>query len=87
MSFFVTDDNVLDKYNEIRDKIKNKLSIKFHNMPVYDEKYLKAKVKEFDCVINTNFLGDKIPKENKHYSYIACMTIDSVMRIEKKPYP
>ena len=56
-------------------------------MPVYDEKYLKAKVKEFDCVINTNFLGDKIPKENKHYSYIACMTIDSVMRIEKKPYP
>ena len=55
MSFFVRDDNVLDKCNEIRDKIKNKLSIKFHNMPVYDKKYLKAKVKEFDCVINTKF--------------------------------
>ena len=42
-SFFVRDDNVLDKYNEIWDKIKEKLSIKFHSMPVYDQKYLKVK--------------------------------------------
>ena len=38
MSFVINDDNVLDKYNEIWDKIKETLSIKFHNMPVYDEK-------------------------------------------------
>ena len=35
----------------------------------------------------TNFLGDKISKENKHYICIACVTIDSVMRIEKNNYP
>ena len=37
-------------------------------------------------MIKTNFLGDKIPKENEHYTCIACITIDSVMRMEKKNY-
>ena len=32
MDFMVKDDNVLDKYNKIWDKIKEKLSIKFHNI-------------------------------------------------------
>ena len=56
MSFVIKDDDVLDKYNEIWDKIKETLSIKFHSMPVYDEQYIKAKVREFNGVIKTNFL-------------------------------
>ena len=48
-------DDVLGKYNKIWDKIKNKLNIKFHSASVYDEKYIKSKVKEFDGVIKTNF--------------------------------
>ena len=55
-------------------------------MPVYGEKYIKAKVREFNGVIKTNFLGDEIPKESMHYTCIACITIDSVMRMEKKNY-
>ena len=87
MSFIVKDDNILEKYNGIWDRIKEKLSIKFHSSPVYDQKYIKAKVREFDVKIETNFLGNKKPKENMHYTYIACITIDSVMKIEKKNYP
>ena len=78
MPFMIKDDNVLDKYNRIWDKIKKKLNIKFHSMPVYVETYRKAKIREFDGKIKTNFLGDKVPKENIHYTCIACMTIDSV---------
>ena len=66
------------------DVIKNKLSIKFHSEPVYDETYIKAKVREFDGKIKTNFLGNDVPKENIHYTCIACITIDSVLRINKK---
>ena len=84
--FFVIKDDVLDKYNEIWDKIKGKLNIKFHSMPIYDQKYIKAKVREFNGVIKTNFLGDEIPKENMHYTCMACITIDSVMKMEKKNY-
>ena len=53
-------------------------------MPVYYEKYIKAKVRKFDGVIKTNFLGDKIPKESVHYACIACITFDSVMKMEKR---
>ena len=86
MSFVIKDDDVLDKYNEIWDKIKETLSIKFHSMPVYDEKYIKAKVREFNGVIKTNFLSDEVPKESEYYTCIACITINSVMRMEKKNY-
>ena len=87
MSFLVKDVDVLDKYNEIWNKIKNKLKIKFHSMPVYDETYIKTNLRESNDVIKTKFLGDEVPKENMHYTCIACITIDSVMRMEKKYHP
>ena len=87
MSFVIKDDDVLDEYNEIWDKIKEKLNIKFHSMPIYDGKYIKAKVRGLNVAIKTNFLGDEITKENVHYTWIACITINSVMRMEKKNYP
>ena len=59
----VKDNSVLNKYNEILDKIKEKLNIKFHSIPVYDQRQIKAKVREFEGVIKTNFLGDEIPKK------------------------
>ena len=67
--------------------IKNKLGIKFNSEPVYEYKYLKAKVREFDGVIKTNFLGNDMPKENMHYTCIACIIIDSVLTIDKKNHP
>ena len=56
-------------------------------MSVYDEKYTKVKVREFNGVIETNILGNKIPKETMHYTCIAIITTDSVIRMEKKNYP
>ena len=76
-----------EKYEQIWDVIKNKLAIKFHSEPVYDKTYIKSKVREFDGKIKTNFWGNEVPKENIHYTCIACITIDSVMRIDKKNHP
>ena len=87
MSFLIKDDEVWVKYENIWDLIKNKLGIKFHSKPIYDQKCLNAKVREFDGVIKTNFLGNYTPKENMHYTCIACITIDSVMRMDKKNHP
>ena len=87
MSFLIKDDEVWEKYEQIWDVIKNKLVIKFHSKPIYEQNCLKAKVREFDSVIKTNFLGNGVPKENMHYTCIACITIDSVMRIDKKNHP
>ena len=86
MSFMIKDLNILDKYNEIWDIIKENLNIKFYSKPVYDQTYIKVKVREFDCKFKTNFLCDEIPKENMHYTCIARITIDSIMRMYKKNY-
>ena len=59
----VKNDMCLHKYNKIWDRIKETLSIKFHSMPVCDEKYIKPKVREFNGVIKTNSLGDEIPNK------------------------
>ena len=37
-----------DKYDKIWDVIKNNLNIKFHSEAVYEHKYLKAKVREYN---------------------------------------
>ena len=87
MSFMIEDDSVLVKYNEIWNKIKKTLNIKFHSMLVYDKKYIKTKVKEFNGVVNTNFWGNKVPNKGLHYTCVVCTSIGSVMKIEKKNYP
>ena len=56
-------------------------------MPVYDEKYIKAKVKTFNEVVNTDFSDNKIPTASIHYICIAAINMDSVMKIDKKNYP
>ena len=79
--------SVLVKHYDIWNKIKEIKGIKFHSNPVYDEKYIEAKVKEFNGAPNTNFWGDEVPKKGVHYTYIACIRIDSVIKMEKKNYP
>ena len=87
MSFLIKDEEVIEKYEQIWYVVKNKLKIKFYSEPVYEYKYLKTKVKEYDGMIKTNFLGNGISKENMHYTCIACITIDSVMKMDKKYFP
>ena len=81
--FLIKDEQVWEKYEQIWDVIKTKLGTKFHSEPIYEQKYLKAKVREFDDVIKTKFLGNYMSNENMHCTCIACMTIDSVMQIDQ----
>ena len=86
MCFKIEDDTVLIKYNETWQKIKKILAIKFHSKSVYDNKYIKAKVKEFEGVVKTISWTNKIPKEGLHYIFIAVINVDSVMKTRKKYY-
>ena len=87
MSFLIKNSEEWEKYEEIWDVIKNKLNIKFHSQPIYENEYLKVKVGEFSGNIKTNFLGNGLSKENTYYTYIACITVDSVLKKKKKNYP
>ena len=87
MSLLIKNSEVWEKYEDIWDVIKNKLNIKFLSEPFYESKYLKTKVREFDGSIKTNSLGNGLPKENTYYTCIACITLDSVLKMNKKNYP
>ena len=83
MPFKIEDDNILVKYNKIWNRICKIVNIKLHSKPFYDEKYIKAKVKTFNEVVNRVFSDDEIPKEGIHYICIAATNIDSVEKIDK----
>ena len=85
--FKIEDEGVYLKYNKIWNKIKNTLNIRFHSQPIYDDKYVKTKVKTFDGVVNTLFSDNKITKEGNHDICIAGMCIDCIIKVNKKNYP
>ena len=57
MFFKTSDKQLLKKYNQVWENVKNLLKIKFDSKPVYDDndKYIKTKIKIYDCNVNTNF--------------------------------
>ena len=58
--------------------------MKFYSEPIYDDSYIKTKVKTSSDIIKTLFSGDEEPKERVDYVLIACISNDSVLRIDKK---
>ena len=87
MSSSIKNNEVWVKYEDIWNVIKNKLNIKLHSLPIYENKYLKTKIREFDGNIKTNFLSNDLPNENMYYTCIGSTTVDSVIKMNKKNYP
>ena len=50
---------LLEKYKEIWDKVSNTIKKRFDSEPVYNEKYLRTKIKSYEGKISSNFHGDK----------------------------
>ena len=70
MSFKVSDNKLLKKYNRIWERVSKLLSIKFDSEPAYggNNKYIKTKIKLDRDKINTNFQGKKYQKKKHHIS-------------------
>ena len=73
--------------NTIWEKVKNRLKKEFDSEPVYNEKYLKAKIKSYNGKISTNFHDNKIPKEGSQLICLSVILINSVFRTGKNYYP
>lgn len=61
--------------------------MKFHTWTIYDENYIKSKVKGFNDLINTVFSDISCQKEDFHCIYITAINIDSITKIDEKNYP
>ena len=76
---FLADDDVNLKYKKILKKSKKLPSVEFDSQLVYDKKYIKTRVKKFK--------DSEILKENTHYSCIAAIYVDSVIKLGKEICP
>ena len=65
----VTDNKLLKKYTKLWEKVSSLINIVFDSESIYgdNDKYVKTKIKSYGDKVNTNFQGDKIPKENASY--------------------
>ena len=70
MSFLIKDNELIEKYNNIWDKVSNAIKKGFDSEPVYNEKYSKTKIKSYEGKVNTNLHNNKMPKESLHCIYL-----------------
>ena len=56
--------------------------LKLYSEPIYDGSYIETKVKTFSDMIKTLFDGNEIPKEKIEYACIACVSFDSVLKVD-----
>ena len=87
VSLLIKDDKLLEKYNEIWEKVSNIIYKEFDSNPVYNEKYIKTKIKSYNGKINTNLYGNKIPKEGSHFICQSMILINSAFRTARNYYP
>ena len=88
VSFFIKDDDeLLEKYNEIREKVRNNIKNEFDSEPAYNEKYLKTKEKSYNGKNNANFHNNEVSKEGSPCICLSVIFIDSVFRTGKNYYP
>ena len=69
------------------EKITKTYGFKLDSQPIYDKKILKSELKTYDDKVNTVFSDNEIAKEKTHYSCIASIFIDSVLKFIEENYP
>ena len=55
ISFRIDDEKLLEKYEAIWTKIEDLKNIKLDALPVYDDRYIKTKIRTFGNNVYTNF--------------------------------
>ena len=86
MSFLSGNNEFLEIYTAIWEKISNLVNKKFDNDPVYGNKYINTKIRSYNNDIKTNFCNinnkdNKLPEKNKAYKCISLISLDSIIKI------
>ena len=61
MSFRIDDQKLLEKYKAVWTKIEDLKNIKLNALPVYDDRYIKTKLRTYDVKVYTKFCGLNVP--------------------------
>ena len=86
MSFGIDYEKLLENYKAIWAKIGDLKNIKFKVLPVYDDRYIKTKIRTFGNKIYTNFRGLNVPEDDVECERFTVISIDCLLICDKKYY-
>ena len=86
MSFHRDDEKLLEKYKAIWTKIEDLKNIELNALPVYDDRYIKTKIRTYGDKVYTNFRGLNVPEDDIECESFTVISIDSLIVYDEKYY-
>ena len=86
MYLLIEDDDLLEKYNTIWDKVSADIKKELDSEPVYNKNYLKTKIQSHGDEV-ADFYDKKIPKLDFNHTCLTVITLDSALKKDDNYYP
>ena len=86
MYFLIEDDELLEKYNAILDKVSVDTKKEFDSEIVYNKEFLKTKIKYHGDEV-TFFYDKEIIKVDFNHTCLALISLDSALKKDENYYP
>ena len=77
--FLIEDDDLCEKFTTIRDKVSSDIKKEFDSEPVYNQIFLKTKIKSYGDDV-TDFYDKEIPKVNSNHTCLVVISLDSALK-------
>ena len=77
---------LLEKYKAIWTKIEDLKNIELNALPVYDDRYIKTKIRTYGDKVYTNFRGLNVPEDDTECESFSVLFVDSLLVHEMKYY-
>ena len=85
MYFSNKNDDLLEKYNTIWDKVSAGVKKEFDSEPIYNKIFLKTKIKCHGDEV-TDFCNKEIPKANSNHTCLAVISLESTLKKDENYY-
>ena len=86
MSFRINDEKLLEKYRAICANIEDLKNIKLNALPVYDDRYIKTKIRTYGDKVYTNVRGLSVLEDDIECEPFTVISIDSLLVYDNKYY-
>ena len=86
MSFHIYDENVLERYKAIWNKIEDLKNIKLNALQVYDNRYIKTEIRTYGDKDYINFRGLNVPEDDRECESFVVICIDFLLVYNSKYY-
>ena len=84
MFFGIDDEKLLGKYKTIWTKIEDLKNIELNAFSVYDDRYIKTKLRTYCVKVYTSFRGLNVPESDMECESFTVIYIDSLLVYENK---